>query len=153
MQQTPLKRNAPKSAWGKIVSGSMGSFLEPPTHPNHHYEVRSVYGDTFGIALSEASKTDWLDEQTRALAKIIMNNWTPPPIDAVLVVDWIHQVLGYFKNCYKGESWKASNLVIDSLCDPLSNQNTHAGVNRIRQYYPQYKLTETDLKQAYWGKR
>ena len=151
MQQNPQKRNASRSCWGKIVDGSMGSFLEPPTHPNHRFEIRSVYGDTFGVALSSAVDTEWLDDKTKAEAKKIMDDWTALLISNILVEDWIHQVLGYFKNGYKGQSWNVGDLVFDSR-DPVSNQNDHAGVHFIRKYYPQYKLTEADLKQAYWGK-
>lgn len=153
MQQNPQKRNASRSCWGKIISGSMGSFLEPPTHPNHHHSIQSVYGDTFSIALSSAVDTEWLDDKTKAEAKKIMDDWTVPPITDVSIIDWIHQVLGYFGSGYKGQSWNVSDLVFDSKRDSVSNQNDHAGVHFIRKYYPQYKLTEADLKRAYWGKR
>lgn len=140
-----IKRTVPKSCWGKIVKGSMGSFLEPPTHPTHLYSVKSVFGNTFYMSIESAAddKENWLDERTRAEAKKIMSEWKPLPIENKDVQEWINKVLKYFKHCYQGKNgeWEAGSLIIDTDDSNLiKNQDKHAGVHLIRKYYPNFKL-------------
>ena len=149
------KRYTPRSNYGKIVHEGMGSFLEPPTHPSHYYRVKSSYGDTFAMSLEAAAESDWLNYKTRKKAKEILDSWKPLPLNDPRTQDWIHQVLGYFKDCYQGKngSWNVSDLEINPNIDPIKNQDRHAGVHFIRKYYPHYRLTKKDLEEAYWGKK
>jgi len=148
-----------KSNWGKLVHKGMGGFLNPPTHPEHKWDVQSVYGDTFHMSLSAAAEATWLNDETRRQATSLLRNWKRPPIQSPEVQDWIRKVLGYCKGCYVGQdkqgnlSWNVSDLRIRPDIDPMLNENIHAGVHLIRKYYPDYMPTKTDFAQAYWGKK
>lgn len=139
-----------------IKQGSAGSFLEPPTHPSHHYEVT---GHGYFASIMAAAKDPEVDIYTRTQAKTILRKWRAPAITNKEVQDWIYQVLGYFKHCYKSldpsldeeETWYASNVRIDTELDPVVNQNQHVGVHFIKKYYPKFVLTHTIAAQAYWG--
>lgn len=155
-----MKRNRTlKSNWGKIVNSGAGGFLNPPTHPEHDWSVRSVYDDTFSMALSSAAESDWLDDECRSAARIKLKSWKPLPLDDASVKDWIHQILGYFAGCYVGQdrdgnpSWNASDLRILKDTDPILNANIHAGVYLIRKYYPDFAPSADDFAKAYWGKK
>ncbi|HWC39364.1 MAG TPA: hypothetical protein VG476_12580, partial [Acidimicrobiales bacterium] len=81
--------------------------------------------------------------------------WERPAIESDEVRDWIAQVLGYFRNCYRGDGpepqcWHAANLHI-VRGDDLPPVDEHAGVHLIRKYYPEYTPTADDFKSAYWG--
>lgn len=140
---------------GSIVHEGMGGFLCPPTHPEHNQSVCSRVGDRFSMCLSSAVDCDWLDEGTRNKAKEILDAWRKPPIADSDVQDWILQVLGYFRGCYKGldgpEEWSVSNLKMDRSVDPVLNADQHAGVHLIRKYYPEFIPTDLHFKAAYWG--
>jgi hypothetical protein len=141
---------------GMVITEGAGGFLNPPTHPEHTQSVRSSYGRTFSLSLTEAAKTEWLDAATRNKAADILKRWKPLPIGDASVQEWILQVLGYFHNCYKGgdgtEAWFASALRIDRYADPVLNANLHAGVHSIRQYYPDFTPTAEHFRLANWGK-
>lgn len=148
------RANTSKRNWGKVKSGGMGGFLNPPTHPEHSQGVYSVYGDTFAMSLSGAADAEWLNDETRSRARRILKAWKRPPIESDEVQDWICNVMGYFKGCYKGEKgWNASDLRIDQQADAVLNQDIHAGVNLIRKYYPEFILTADHVSKAYWGKK
>lgn len=136
---------------GTVVIGGMGGFLCPPEHPEHSYSVRTKHGS---YSLSCATTCEWLDEDTRKNAHNLLSKWSDnrPPIDSPGVRDWIHNVLGYFRGCYKGdgaepECWHVSNLKFGGN-SPIEN---HAGVHLIREYYPEYVPTDGDFENAYWG--
>jgi len=137
---------------GKIVGGALGSFLCPPGHPNYYHHIS---GPKFLISLTYAVESDDVHPEMRGRAQAILNRYKLPPINDPQVQDWIYRVMGYFRGCYVGKegSWQASDLVIDSTRDPIKHQNEHAGVHLIRQYYPEFKLTKTILKKAYWGEK
>jgi len=161
------RANTRKYNWGKVVNEGAGGFLSPPTHPEHTQSVRSTFGDTFFMSLSSARDSEWLNQETRIKAKWILKKWNPLPVDHEDVQDWIHHVLGYFKNCYKGkrecddltcekctnEAWNADKLRIRRKVDPMraGMYNLHAGVHLIRKYYPDFKPTENDFANAYRG--
>jgi hypothetical protein len=146
---------------GEIVGGGMGGFLNPPGHPEHtkHVETdlnRPSY-DRGGMSLSAAIDCEWLSVNTRNDARLALSLWTRPAIDSPEVKEWISQVLGYFRGCYKNpemvgpEAWNASNLQINPALDPFDFAYCHAGVNLIRRYYSEYEPTREDFAGAYWG--
>ncbi len=133
-----------------------GGFLNPPTHPEHTMSVRSKFGDEFVMSLSSAVAEGWLDGATRRAAREILAGWERPPIDRADVVEWVAQVLGYFRNCYRrggsGETaWYVSNLSVEPEADPMENIEDHAGVHCIRKYYPEFTPTREDFDRAHWG--
>lgn len=139
-----------------IQSGGCGGFLNPPGHPEHTISVGDR--DTL-MCLSSAAKESWVPERVRSQAQSYLDGWmnNRPAIDSDDVRKWIHRVLGYFKGCYEnldkresGENWDASHLIIDKR-DPLQFADYHAGVNCIRQYYPEYVPTQSDFDNAKWG--
>ena len=152
-----------KRNYGKVVHEGMGGFLNPSTHPEHEWSVRSTYGDTFSMSLSKAAESSWLEgaegRNPKIRAKTLLKNWKAPDINSPEIQDWIHQVLGYFKNCYSGQdkdgniSWNAGDLRIMKDADPVLNQDIHAGVHLIRKYYPDFKATKEDFDNGYWGSK
>ncbi len=152
---------------GRIDNSGMGGFLNPPTHPEYDYCVR--YGTDGSMSLSAGAESDELDEATRMEAKKLLSDWVPPPMDDPEVVKWVHQVLGYFKGCWRNpnvpepECWHADKLLANRLetwtIDPianitltlLDNVDDHAGVHLIRKWYPEFMPTEEDFVQAKWG--
>lgn len=159
-----------KSNWGKIVEGSGGCFLDPPTYPTHHHHIEGVWGGFF-MGLTAIADEDWLDDECRAEAKALLAGWERPPITDPAIKDWIRQVLGYFRGCFQGvdseglPSWKAGELLhgkrrcpecgsiveVDPA-DYVKYACQHAGVHLIRKFYPEYIPTKADFQSAYWGK-
>lgn len=145
---------------GVIVQEGMGGFLCPPTHPMHTRSVeRDLYrsrANRWSMSLDAAVDCAWLDDETREVARKVLADWQRPPLDSAEVQEWIAQVLGYFRNCYRAEGpepecWHASNLKIIKGADPKPPVDEHAGVHLIRRYYPEYVPTEQDFARAYWG--
>jgi len=147
------RKNIRRGNWGRIISEGMGGFLKPPTHPELSFSVKSCYGDTFGLSLTGATQSNWLDDECKAKAQKLLDNWIPLSIDDPGIKDWILQVMGYFRHCYnEGDGWNANKLAIYPDINPIVNQNLHAGVHYIREYYPNFILTEDIVDNAYWGK-
>lgn len=150
---------------GRIVMRGMGGFINPPLHPEHTQSVQIDLNrradDRGGMCLSSAVDCDWLDDTTRSRAKSILQDWesNKPALESPEVQDWIHQVLGYFRNCYAGpeemgeERWYADKLTIDAGRRPMEHLNTHCGVHHIRKYYPDFVPTIKHFCQAYWGQK
>ena len=138
-----------KSDWGNIMKGGAGGFLNPPTHPEHFLHVG---GRRYSMSLSHAANCNMLDDETREAATSILQAWAAPDIDDPEVVDWIHQVLGYFRDCYSvnGENNVNTDLVVS---EEQLDINYHFGVMFIRKFYPDYAPSEDDFRQAYWGKK
>jgi hypothetical protein len=139
---------------GTVVGGGMGGFLCPPTHPEHSQSVKFPGGS---CALSSVidSPDEW-HPATVAVVRTVLSSWKRPPIDSPEVQDWIRQVLGYFRNCYKGdgpepECWHADKLRILKKGDDARPNEEHAGVHLIRKYYPEYQINAYDFGCAYWG--
>lgn len=113
------------------------------------------------MSLSTAVDSEWLDDATRAKAKQRLTEWqeSRPSLESAEVQDWIHQVLGYFKGCYRNkdlqepECWHAGKLTISKANDPVDHADDHAGVRLIRQYYPEFTPTVADFAAAYWGQK
>lgn len=105
------------------------------------------------MALTSAAEYDWTDAGVRAEAKRILDEWDRPSLDSPEIGDWIAQVLGYFRRCYRGpEGWNAADLTIDDR-DPMTSIDTHAGVHLIRKFYPEYDPSPADFAGAYWGQK
>lgn len=145
-----------KKTNGYLSKSGCGGFLNPPTHPEHDY---SITGKDFAISLTSAVESDWLNDDTRKVAKNLLDSWKAPAIELPEIQEWILKVLGYFKGCYKvsGNSapdcWNANKLIVDSKLNPLTNCNRHAGVNLIRKFYPAFIPTAKHFQNAYWGKK
>ena len=149
----------------------MGGFLTPPGHPEHttsvELDLHRRPRDRGGMSLSSAAEGknflpgEWIDPETRAEAKNILEDWhkTKKPLTDPEVQDWVHQVMGYFKGMYaapdeKGEDkWNVSRLLYQPELTPVVDQDRHAGVNFIKKYYPEFKLEDSHVKNAYWGKK
>ena len=151
---------------GKIVDGGMGGLLNPPMHPecSYHveYDLRKRKENRSAMSLSQAVLEDpYLNDAIRALAQALLDNWEEHKllIESEQIQDWIHQVLGYFRGCYKGHpsmndpesAWNASNLQTSAKVVPMQSIDAHAGVHHIRQYYPDFTPTQEDFDKAYWG--
>jgi hypothetical protein len=154
-----------------VVSGGMGGFLNPPQHPEHTMHVETDLNrsrnNRGSMSLSYAVECDYIDPAIRARVRCILSQWEAPPLESPAVQDWIRQVLGYFKGCYRntkapeGQQWNADKLVVNNLIDPLwiSQESgrpfadDHAGVNLIRKFYPEFVPTVAHFATAYWGKK
>jgi hypothetical protein len=152
---------------GRITKGGAGGFLSPPGHPEHSLHVetdlRRRPENRGSLSLRYAAEeATWLDPSTRSAARQVLKAWAAhrPPLESPEIQDWIHQVLGYFRDQYAGmrpgqtgSKWNVSNLRTISDIDPVLNADLHAGVNLIRRFYPEYTPSHEDFKQAYWGQR
>lgn len=161
-----LDAPAPPTEPGQIIGGApqhgMGGFLNPPGHPEHTHHVETDLKkqpqNRGGMSLSEAVDCTWLVPSTRAAAKSMLDRWQEyrPALESPEVQDWIRQVLGYFRGCYRGEGpepecWHADKLCIPKAGEPARLNEEHAGVHLIRKYYPEYEPTGEHFSEAYWG--
>lgn len=152
---------SPKPVSARVTYRGMGGFLNPPTHPEHHLHVetdlRRRKDNRGGMSLSAAAECDYIDPRVRAEAKRRLAKWEAPPSDDPAIVDWRHQVLGYFRGMYRKPAtphpyeWHVANLASDPERDPIEHADAHAGVHHIRRFYPDYVPTEDDFAGAYWG--
>jgi hypothetical protein len=149
---------------GRIVQSGMGGFLNPPGHPEHTQSVETDLHrrpeNRGGMSLSAAVACDWLDDATRAAARTILKTWeaNKPALNNPEVQEWVRQVLGYFRGCYRNpeagaEEWNAGKLTIDQKRNPLDKPEDHTGVNLIREFYPEFVPTAEQFGEAYWGKK
>lgn len=141
------------------TSQGAGGFLNPPTHPEHTVCVLTRgarRSDPGFMSLSCAAECDYITPATRTKAQRILDEWQPLPVDHPEVQEWVLQVLGYFRNCYRGygaepECWHVRRLHMLGAKDPVPSADDHAGVHFIRKFYPGYAPTDEDFKNAYWG--
>jgi hypothetical protein len=137
-------------------SRGMGGFLNPPGHPAHTMHVRE--GCDNSTSLEYALTCEWLAQGIKDEVKRVLDEWerNKLPLSDPAVQSWIHQVLGYFRGCYRNpafnddEQWNVSKVIIDKR-DPLANAADHCGVHLIRKYYPEYQPSKADFACAYWG--
>jgi hypothetical protein len=134
----------------KLVNRGMGGFLNPPTHPEHEWSVIEIERnrEVGSMMLTLAAEQSFQPAVDKLAA------WVAPPLDSSEVQDWISQVLGYFKGCYKGQGedgWNCTKLRIHQKPDPMLNIDTHAGVHLIRKYYPEFTPTKEHFEKSYWG--
>lgn len=142
---------------GKLVASGQGGFLNPPTHPEHSWSIRSIHGQTFFMSLTGAVEADWLADETRAIAYRKLATWVRPALASDEVRAWIKDVLAYFRHCYRGiqhdeTAWHASNVQVNAKADELANAEIHAGVHYVRKYYPEFVPVADDFTGT-WGKR
>ena len=144
-----------KKEGAKIVHSGCGGFLNPPTHPEHNKSVESTRRDQFIICLTTASTCDWIKDNVRIAAKELLDSWIAPDIDSEEIQDWIHQVLGYFRNCYSpdGVDRNVSNCKITNGNPFEIGIMRHLGVLHILKYYPEYEPKGTDFLMSYWGSK
>lgn len=162
-----------------FVNESMGSFLTPPNHPSRKQSIKFYDGGHGYIALNKdiylSDGYSYVPQKIKDEVREIFEEYekNKPPINNPLVKDWIYQVLGYFKNCFRGKcgSWEAGKLkiksplfqradgknltqkeILDFLVSNFSQKN-HAGIHCIKEYYPDYIAKKNHFKKAYWGKR
>jgi len=130
-----------------IRNDGMGGFLNPPTHPEHYYSVETT---SSSMCLTSAATDECLRPKVRAAAIKMLADWRKPNLCDVQ--EWVYQVLGYFRNCYKGTGdhpWNAGNLTITPIHP--DGVEAHAGVHLIRKYYPDFQPTARQFNRAYWG--
>ena len=140
-----------------IKAGGQAGFLNPPTHPEHNFHVVSVRRDCFSIGLFSAAKADWIVDNVRERAKEMLDEWeaNKPALKDDNVQDWIHQVLGYFNNCYSpdGINRNVSDCNIIKGSPFKIGVKKHLGVLLVKKYYPEYKPKAMDFLNAYWSKK
>lgn len=104
----------------RIVNGSMGSFLLPPTHPGHLFEVetdltrKKENRGSMALEYAAFDERAYVDTETREAARKLITDWqsNKAAIDSKEVQEWILAV------------------------------NNHMGggaAKYIRKYYPEYK--------------
>jgi hypothetical protein len=150
---------------GRIVNRGMGGFLNPPGHPEHDFSVefdlRRNPDNRGGCSLSSAIDSEWLHDSVRNVAKALLDAWQEVklPIDNPSVREWIFNIMGYFKNCYRNpdmkgeEQWYVTNILIIPERNAVQYQDEHCGVRLIRSYYPDFNLTDYHIANAYWGSK
>lgn len=165
---------------GYIVRSGCGGFLSPPGHPSHTFSVyEGKRNDPSSISSLESTiGAEWLSDKVKGEAKALLEGWaaeettlTPDQQTETLmqrgyfrlalgtpeVQEWILQVLGYYRGCYRNPNveglrqWYASDLIINRDRNPLEYLADHAGVRLIRQYYPNFTPTAEHFGGAYWG--
>jgi hypothetical protein len=144
----------------RIIYKGAGGFLNPPGHPEHTKSVETDLQrrpeNRGSMSLSFAADCDYIDASTQRRAQVILHEWTLRRyrLTSEETQDWIRQVLGYFRGCFKGggsNPWNADQLRITQDIDPLLNADIHAGVHLIRKYYPEYVPAQDHFDGAYWG--
>lgn len=133
----------------RVISGSAGSFLCPPGHPNYSYKVETDCNrhkkNRGSMSISYAAQDPHVALKVRLECNKLLSQYRDnrPATDTDEVREWISQVLQYFKNCYVADngSRNVSDLIIDSALDPVLNANRHAGVAYIRDHYPDFTPT------------
>ena len=135
----------------KVVSGSMGNFLCPPTYPTHFFHVETDRNrrkeNRGGVSLESAKDYSWIHESARVEAYKLLRDWQRPAIDSEEIEDWIVEVLRYFKNCYLSSKQVASgkrnvsDLICNSEFNPYAYKDIQAGTAFIQRYYPDFVCT------------
>ena len=152
----------------KLVAGSAGCFLDPPSFPTHRWHIETDCNrhkeNRGSISLTYAAECSWLPECLRNQAQAMINSWKQDnPFfnrqDPELL-DWAHQCLGYFRNCWLDErldltaARKCENLIIDPKPEATpDNVLLMRGVDHIREFFPSFLPTAEDLDSAYWGSK
>ena len=150
----------------KLVRGGAGQFLDPPSFPTHRWHVQTDCNrrkeNRGSMSLSYAAECSWVSDFVRDQCARMLEGWKEDhPFfnrnDAELL-DWAHQCLGYFRNCWLDErlelceARKASNLIVDPKPEATpENVLLMRGVDHIREFFPSFMPTPEDLESAYWG--
>lgn len=159
----------------RIRREGAGGFLNPPGHPEHGLSLNTEGGWT-SLSYVVEHPDEFPPAAVRA-CQAELDRWEAGEPDP----DWVAQVLGYFRNCYRPTdgSSSASDLIIpnnlristleelDGLTvveatdtedtvyhvDPMQNVDRHAGVAYIRKFYPDFMPTADNFAQAHWGSK
>ena len=153
-----------------IKTGSQGNAFDPPRYPTHKYHIENNKKTCYlsiDKDIYEKDEYSYIDNEIKLECKKIIEKWDIDklPLDHDLVKDWIYQMLGYFKDCFKGleNNWNCDKMKVRDYKKIFSKsefyykflvttQSLHFGVHHIRKYYPEYVATEDDFENAYWGK-
>lgn len=131
----------------RIIPRSAGCFLDPPGYPTYTYSVETDlnrHRDHRGwMALTSAASEGWVHTTVRLQAMQLITHWHlhRPHLHSAPVQNWIHRVLGYFRNCYDPEATKQASLYTIDHRDPMKYADIHAGVRFIRRFYPEFVPT------------
>ena len=116
------------------------------------------------MSLTYAAECSWLPDCLRKQAQAMINSWKQDnPFfnrqDPELL-DWAHQCLGYFRNCWLDErldlsaARKPEYLIVDPKPEATpDNVLLMRGVDHIREFFPSFLPTADDLDSAYWGSK
>ena len=116
------------------------------------------------MSLTYAAECGWLPECLRNQAGTMIACWkSDNPFfnrqDPELL-DWAHQCLGYFRNCWLDErldlktARNCAYLIIDPKPEATpDNVLLMRGVDHIREFFPSFLPTTEDLNSAYWGQK
>lgn len=131
----------------KIVrnTSGYGSFLVPPGHPDHLYEVRDGRGGDHHVctisyaATHNVSSSERVSARIRQQARLLLADVKP-----VWSELWCRCIYGYFKNCYLGPDGEtdAGKLLVkpaDVLPFDLYTPDRHAATAYIRRYFPDHQ--------------
>ena len=156
----------------KIVSGGAGQFLDPPNYPTHFRHVATDCNrhkvNRGSMSLTYAIDCNWLPIELRSRCKSIIASWHERnPVfdrDNAEMLDWMHSVLGYFRNCWldprlidngpggREFARKCDNLIIDPEDTP-QDITLMRGVDHVREFFPDFTPTDQDFAEAYWGSK
>lgn len=143
-----------------VTDDGAGGFLCPPGHPAHTMSVQTGRRNNPNSiqSIESAAKCEWLPVGMRGQCghfKAVAAR--EAAAQRCARQSMVREVLGYFQGCYAGQnekgerSWNCSDLRIIAGIDPMLNAELHAGVNCIRQYYPEFVPTAEDFAEARWG--
>jgi hypothetical protein len=134
----------------KISTGSAGSFLSPPKHPNYTLHIECFTVGRMSCSMEYAyDNPDQICASIRSQVRQIVERYNQnirTIAGEEALKTWIVECMKYFKNCYSFDgSWNADKLTINRMLLPTENQQFHAGVHYIRKYLPDFNLTEEYL--------
>lgn len=140
-----------RDRWSISSTSGMGSFLCPPGHPAHRFEVIQgpARNPQTSMSVDAAARGEYgvPDEiRDRAAAKIA---------EATLVESelWLHMVYGYFRGCYVPEGATAVDTrhIITGVPD-LPDERS-AAVVAVRRWFPGHEPREDLLEAAHRGEK
>lgn len=159
---TTITNPTPSGDYYRIIKGSSGSFLCPPGHPNHFYEVRGARRGqimrnphTITSVDSAATDSEYLPTEIVRQARDLLAK-----AELVNSEDWQRHVYGYFRGSYspdgnrgsagdllivghkwyvdKGSQYNSLNKSDEVLTadDPRVIPEHHAAYLLIKEYFP-----------------
>ena len=116
------------------------------------------------MSLTYAAECEWVSALVRHQASSLIKSWYQDnPFfnsEDPELLDWAHQCLGYFRNCWLNErldletARRPENLIIDPKLEAIPDDVLlMRGVDHIRQFFPSFLPTTEDLDSAYWGSK
>lgn len=131
----------------RIISGSTGSFMDPPTYPTHYYAVETELErrpeNRGTMSLDYAAECDYIDPAIRERAAEMLQAWhdAPPLIDQRNIQLWIRRTFAYFGNCWRNpeaadREWHAGKVIISK--DLTGPADDYAPIHWVRKYFPDF---------------